>query len=327
MSVDTYSVSGTGQPFRHTLPPPPQRPVAASQCYQAYAASIVMGALTWLALTRFAPANDPFSNGLMVTVVATFVIYVFSIRNDNSSIYDPYWVIAPPLLALGIKADSAAGFGAWHPRDVLIVFCLLFWATRYHVFYAWDGWKTGLSIEDWRYENMRSFPGPYWLHSLLGMHYFPTFLVYFAFAPAALVLGTAPLQQPELGFWDLVGVAGAVSATLIQYVADRQCADFRRSAAYEHGATIRTGLWKYSRHPNYFGEVLFWCSMIPFALGAGLFSDHALLILAGPIAMGVFFRFSAWLMDVRSLERRPDFQTAIDETSAMLPWWPKRSDS
>ena len=320
MSGHAQTTESLEEPFRRSLPPPPQRSVNAQQCYLAYGLSLLTGVVVWSILVMTRPAMDPFMSGLIITTICTFVIYIFSIRNNNSSIYDPYWVIAPPLLALGIKATSAAGFSAWHLRDALILFCLFFWATRYHVFYAWEGWGRGLSIEDWRYEDMRKFPVPYWLNSLLGMHYFPTWLVYFALAPAALVLCTAPSEQVALGLWDIVGTAGAVAATLIQYFADRQCADFRTTAAYDSGAAIRTGLWRYSRHPNYFGEVLFWLSMIPFAIGAGLFADHPVLNLAGPVAMAIFFRFSSWLMDVRSLQRRPNYQAVIDGTSAMLPW-------
>ena len=64
-------------------------------------------------------------------------------------------------------------------------------------------------------------------------------------------------------------------------------------------------------------------SMIPFAIPGGYLESHPALVLAGPIAMALFFRFSCWLMDVRSLERRPEYQRVVDEVSAMIPWFPK----
>lgn len=311
-------------PHIQTLPQAPHRPVKAIYCYLAYFLAIAGGAVSWFYLRQSQAHLDPFITGLVITIIATFVVYVFSIANNNSSIYDPYWVIAPPLLALGIKATSEAGLTAWHPRDILVMFCLCYWAARYHLFYSWEGWSTGLTIEDWRYEDMRDFPVvPYWLNSLIGMHYFPTLLVYFAFAPAALVLMTTPADQAALSWFDLLALVGAISAATIQYFADKQCADYRSSKDYEAGGAIQSGLWRYSRHPNYFGEVLFWLSMMPFAYAAGLFDDHRTLIVAGPIAMALFFRFSSWLMDVRSLKRRPNYQAVIDQTSAMWPWFPK----
>jgi steroid 5-alpha reductase family enzyme len=109
-------------------------------------------------------------------------------------------------------------------------------------------------------------------------------------------------------------------------VSDEQLRKFRNSETYARGGALREGLWKFSRHPNYFGEVLFWLSMIPFAVSAGLMNDHAGLVLGGPIAMAIFFRFSCWLMDVRSLERRPEYQKVVDEVSAMMPRLPHRGD-
>ena len=172
---------------------------------------------------------------------------------------------------------------------------------------------------------MRAAPVPYWFNSLLGMHLFPTVLVYFAFAPAVLVLIADPATEAPFGLWDAIGVAGALTAVAIEFFADEQLRKYRTSDAYTQGGAMRQGLWKYSRHPNYFGEVLFWLSMIPFTVAGGLLAQHPVLVLAGPIAMAIFFRFSCWLMDVRSRERRPEYGRVVDEVSAMVPWLPKQS--
>ncbi len=306
------------------LPPAPHRPVPASQCYLAYTAALVLGALSWWVLQSQGIIDNPFWIGFAVTCIATVAIWVFSVANGNSSIYDPYWVIAPPILALALKAAGPDDlFGEWSARQLCIVSCLCLWALRYHVMYPWSGWRTGLVHEDWRYEEMRQAPVPYCLNSLLGMHLFPTVLVYFAFAPAALVLLEAASAQTQFCPWDVVGLLGAMSAVAIELVADEQMRKYRASAEYAKGGAFRRGLWRFSRHPNYFGEVLFWLSMIPFAVASGLLSEHPLLVLTGPIMMGFFFRFSCWLMDVRSLKRRPEYQAVIDEVSAMVPCWPK----
>jgi steroid 5-alpha reductase family enzyme len=275
------------------------------------------GAVSWSA----------FWAGLAVSSAATAVVWVFSIANNNSSIYDPYWVIAPPLLALALKAFGDGSLaGPWAVRQLVILGCLVFWATRYHVFYAWSGWRTGIVHEDWRYEDMRSAPLPYWLNSLVGMHFFPTLLVYFAFAPATLVLMADANALPGIRLLDLLGAAGALTAVAIEFAADRQLRAYRASDEYRAGGTCRTGLWKYSRHPNYFGEVLFWLSMVPFAIAAGFFGTQPVLVLAGPVAMAAFFRFSSWLMDKRSLERRPEYKVVMNEVSAMVPWWPRSQE-
>lgn len=297
----------------------------ASRCYAAYSAALLVGVATWVMLENQGTLEEPLWLGLAVTCTATAAIWIFSIASDNSSIYDPYWVIAPPFLALAMKAADGDGlFGAWSSRQICIMVVFALWATRYHTMYSWTGWRTGLVHEDWRYEAMRSAPVPYWLNSILGMHLFPTVLVYFAFAPAALALANPPTSHAPLGIWDALGMTGALAAVAIELVSDEQLRKYRDSETYANGGVMREGLWKFSRHPNYFGEVLFWISMIPFAMSAGLMSDHAGLVLGGPIIMALFFRFSSWLMDVRSLERRPEFQNVIDEVSAMMPWLPRK---
>ena len=312
-------------PEKKKTKPAPHRPVPALQCYLAYGFALSIGIFAWWFFQSRQIVENPYWIGLAVSCTCTVVVWVFSIANDNSSIYDPYWVITPPLLALALKASGGGGLlGPWHPRQIIIIACLFVWASRYHIFYAWSGWRAGLVHEDWRYEAMREAPLPYWLNSLLGMHLFPTFLVYFAFSPAALVLLSGPISLPALGAWDLLGLIGALSAVTIELVADRQLRNYRETDEYHRGGALRRGLWKYSRHPNYFGEALFWVSMVPFAVSSGMLSRHFALVLIGPALMALFFRFSCRLMDVRSLHRRPGYQEVIDEVSAMIPWRPKK---
>jgi steroid 5-alpha reductase family enzyme len=149
--------------------------------------------------------------------------------------------------------------------------------------------------------------------------------VYFAFIPAALVLGA---DSPESGLrlLDLIGAAGALAAVTIEFAADRQLKSYHLTDEYRNGGTCRTGMWKVSRHPNYFGETLFWLSMVPIAASAGFLQSSRFLVLAGPIVMAIFFRFSSWLMDKRSLERRPGYAVVMQEVSAMVPWWPRKAD-
>jgi len=306
-------------------PSPPKRPVTANQCYLAYGTALFVGIVAWLAITTFQLIDNIFWIGLVVTVICTCTIWIFSIANGNSSIYDPYWVIAPPFIAIALKATGGGGlFGPWTMRQIFIISCLFIWSSRYHIFYKWSGWRTGLVHEDWRYEQMRSLPLPYWLNSLTGMHLFPTVLVYFAFAPAALVLSHNPVSQLGFNSLDILGVVGALTAVVIQLAADEQLRRFRLTSQYNEGDTFRGGLWNYSRHPNYFGEVLFWLSMVPFSVAAGMLSENPILVWAGPLVMALFFRFSAWLMDVRSLKRRPDYQQVLDQVSPMVPWFPKK---
>ena len=315
----------TSSEVNHKLPLPPKRPVSALACYAAYSTALLVGILTWWLFQKYNLISNRFYLVLTVNCIATVVIWVFSISNNNSSIYDPYWVIAPPLLALGVIFSSGEVANFWSFRHIIILVCLVLWASRYHIFYKWTGWRTGLIHEDWRYERMRSFPVPYWLNSLFGMHLFPTVLVYFAFAPGILVLLIPEGQQAPFSVFDILGIIIALTAVTILYFSDRQLQKYRSTTEYKKGGIFRKGLWKYSRHPNYFGEVLFWVSMMFFAISVGLHTSYpgVVLVFVGPALMAIFFRFSSWLMDVRSLERRPNYKQNMEEVSAMIPWFPK----
>ena len=226
-------------------------------------------------------------------------------------------------LALGFILSSGDIVNYWSFRHIFIIVCLVLWASRYHIFYKWTGWRTGIVHEDWRYEKMRDAPVPYWLNSLFGMHLFPTVLVYFAFAPGILTLLIPTEQQNTFSVFDILGLIAALSAVAIQYFSDNQMKKFRSTEEYKKGGIFRSGIWKYSRHPNYFGEVLFWVSMMLFSISVGLYRTAPVLVFVGPVLMAIFFRFSAWLMDVRSLERRPHYKQVMEEVSALVPWFSK----
>ncbi len=313
----------TSSEINHREIKSPVRPVSALACYGAYISALSIGILAWWLIQSQNLVSNLFYTGLIVTCISTTVIWIFSIINKNSSIYDPYWVIAPPFLALGLIFSSGGFTSQWSFRYIIIVACLVIWASRYHLFYKWSGWRSGLIHEDWRYEDMRSFPVPYWLNSLFNMHLFPTILVYFAFAPGILVLLISPESQKSFSVFDALGIIAALSAVLIQFFADRQLTKYRSTEEYKEGGIFRGGLWKYSRHPNYFGEVLFWVSMMFFGIAADLHKTYPVLVFLGPAVMAGFFRFSAWLMDIRSLKRRPHYKQVMKETSAMVPWFPK----
>ena len=85
---------------------------------------------------------------------------------------------------------------------------------------------------------------------------------------------------------------------------------------------MTTGLWAYSRHPNYFGEIMFWWGLFIFALAA---DSCYWWTIAGPLVITILFLFiSIPMMDKRSLGRRPGYEEHMERVSALIPWFPKR---
>jgi steroid 5-alpha reductase family enzyme len=181
------------------------------------------------------------------------------------------------------------------------------------------GW-TGLDHEDWRYTDFRAqFPRIYWLVSFTGVHFFPTLIV---FAGMAAVYPALTFDTQELGWIDLIALAVGLGGISFEWIADRELRAFVMGPK-QPGETLRTGLWRYSRHPNYLGEMMIWWSLFLFGLAAD--PEWAKLGVLAPVAMsGMFLFVSIPLIEKRSLARRTDYQQVIDETSMLIPLPPRQ---
>ena len=248
-------------------------------------------------------------------LAATLVVFAFSFALDNSSLYDPYWSVAPPAIglywALAPVADEVS-----RARQIVVLVLVGLWAARL----TWNwlrGWQ-GLAHEDWRYVDFRTTSGrAYWLVSLLGIHLFPTVIVFVACLSLfpALSAGARPF-----GLLDVLGLGVTAAAIGIEATADEQLRRFRRAAT---GATrtLTTGLWAWSRHPNYFGETLFWWGLFLFGVAA----DPAWWwTVVGPLTVTLLFVFvSIPMLDRRMLARRPDYAARMQGVSGFVPF-PRR---
>ena len=172
----------------------------------------------------------------------------------------------------------------------------------------------GSRHEDWRYADLRAKLGRgYWPFSLVSLHLTPTLLVFGALAPAARVVLLGD-TAPALNALDALAVLLSLASLVVEAVADETLA--RHRAAGETKTCV-AGLWQRSRHPNYFGECAFWCSLSLFAQAAGVLTWRLCL---GPLALCAFFRFaSVPLMDQRNADKRPDYAQATRGLNALLP--------
>jgi steroid 5-alpha reductase family enzyme len=248
-------------------------------------------------------------------LAATVTVFLFSL-------YDPYWSVVPPVIALYWLVGSNAAAGRVLPLFAL----LLAWSVRLTSNWA-RGWR-GMDHEDWRYEDFRKrFGSLYWPVSFLGIHLFPTIVVFLGSLSLYAALGTATRGFQLL---DVAAIVITASAVWIEATADRQLrryvaerAEASGKAAQGHGPVFDHGLWSLSRHPNYFGEVLFWWGLYLFALAASPASWWAVV---GPLTVTALFVFvSVPMMDRHMLERRPQYAQAMRTRSGLVPWFPHRA--
>lgn len=253
-------------------------------------------------------------DALAADVAATLVIFGFSRAYRNSSFYDPYWSVIPPLLALFWYARAAPGID--HVRAWLVIALVWFWAIRLTA--NWTVHWGGLTHEDWRYPIVRARAGKAALWAdLFGIHLYPTFQVFLGCLPIYAVMsqGTRPL-----GWLDALAALVTFGAVMIELVADLQLHAF--IARRKPGEFIKTGLWAWSRHPNYFGEIGFWWGLMLFGLAAA--PQAWWWIVPGALSMTAMFAFASIpFMDKRSCERRPAYAEHMRRVSALVPLPPR----
>ncbi|HEY7126616.1 MAG TPA: DUF1295 domain-containing protein [Ktedonobacterales bacterium] len=247
---------------------------------------------------------------------ATVVIFLFSLALKNSSWYDPYWSVVPPFFALfWLLQPGSTGFASLRHTLVFVLICL--WALRLTANWGYQ-WR-GIHYEDWRYQDMQKQYGRfYWPVSFLGIHLFPTTLVFLG----CLALWPALEHGMQPFNWlDVVALIVTLGAITIETTADLQMRHFRR-AAPKPDQVIPPGLWLYSRHPNYFGEVSFWWGLFLFGLAA---DPSFWWTIIGPLAMLALFLFlSIPLMEKHLLAKRPGYVEYQQQVSAFVPWFTKQ---
>jgi len=254
-------------------------------------------------------------NSFIADLIATAVIFVFSRLFKNSSFYDAYWSVIPPLFLL--YWWNTPGNDGQPLRYLFISVVVWFWAMR--LTWNWAKHWPGLQHEDWRYELLRKkAPKMEIFTDFFGIHFFPTIQVFLGMLP---MYAAVRLSEKSIGILDYLALFTGISAVLIQLISDRQLHQF--IATRKDGDIIQHGLWGWSRHPNYFGEFLFWCSLGLFGLAA--YPAGWWWEIPGAIAMLCMFLFASIpLMETRSLERRPQYQKIINNISMFIPWPPKK---
>jgi steroid 5-alpha reductase family enzyme len=244
-------------------------------------------------------------------VVATGVIFAFSVGFRNSSFYDAYWSVAPIAIGVYWIAD-AESIGVDPRRQTAVLLLILWWGLR--LTWNWARGWSGLDHEDWRYRRLEEQTGrAWWPVSFAGIHMLPTLLVFLGLLPvyAALSSGIRPW-----GWLDALATAVTAAAVLLEQTADRQLLRFRR-AGPEPGAILAAGLWARSRHPNYLGEIGFWWGLYLFGLAA---DPGAWWTVVGAVAITLLFLgVSLPLMETRMLERRPGYAAHRERVPLLLP--------
>jgi steroid 5-alpha reductase family enzyme len=142
----------------------------------------------------------------------------------------------------------------------------------------------------------------------------PTLVVFLG----CLALYPALTSNHIFGALDVAAIVITAAAIIIEAVSDEQLAQFIRQGS---GGVMESGLWAYSRHPNYLGEITFWWGLYLFALAAGIQNWWMII---GPLTITSMFVFiSIPMMDKHNAERHPGYDEHRQKVPALLPWFTK----
>ncbi|MBS0215116.1 MAG: DUF1295 domain-containing protein [Proteobacteria bacterium] len=256
---------------------------------------------------------SPWSQWLIVWALAAIaqgLAWAHQQRTANATLVDVVWSFG---VCCGALLIAATGSGAALPRQLLALFGGL-WGLRLGIHLLM---RTHGEAEDGRYAQLRLRWGAAPI-KWFAMFQFQALLI------ALFALPFLAVARNPVGHWNPWFVAAAtiwLGSLAGEATADRQLSRFRADPAHR-GKTCRAGLWRYSRHPNYFFEWLHWFSYVLLAVG----SPTAWLASSGPIVMFVFLRWISGIpfTEAQALRTRGEDYARYQRTTPMLiPWRPK----
>ncbi len=249
-----------------------------------------------------------------LALVLMTALWPVSLRLRNVSIVDILW--APLFAILGwavIVAEHGTGFAGW-----IAVGLVTAWAARLGLYMfrrlRRQGWK-----EDHRYTTIRNKFGAHFpFTSLVLVFWFQAFLLWIISWPLQAAVATTGDPTPLA----MMGWAITLAGIVIEAVADAQLRTFR-AGPENAGRVLDTGLWRWTRHPNYFGDFLIWWGFFL----AGIASGAPWWTILGPMVMSaLLIHFSgAGLMEDTITDRRPEYKAYVARTSGFFPWPPRSS--
>ncbi len=240
----------------------------------------------------------------------TFGFFVAIKRNDNS-IADIMWGLGFIIIALFTLFYS----GSYIPRQWLITILVLLWGIRLSMQIIIR--KIGKG-EDARYKKMREDWGnKAIIKSFWNVFMLQGFIMLIISLPVIYV--NSVIVQPKLTIYDFIGLILWIIGFLFESIGDLQLYYFLSNPSNK-GKILNTGLWKYTRHPNYFGESLMWWGIFCIALSL----PSSFFTIISPILITYLLVFVSGIpLAEKQMENNPQFLEYKKQTSAFFPWFTK----
>ena len=268
-----------------------------------YALAVVIGIIIFISFHGLSLIPGLFA----ADIAATLFVWIAGLFLKNSSVYDPYWSVAPVIMIpLVVAYSNISNCGI-----LLLVVVILFWGIRLTI--HWGFTFKNLESQDWRYTKLKDEKPKFWfIINLFGIHIFPTIVVFSVMIPAFLFI----MKFSQLNIEIVLSACLSIFAVMLQMISDSQMRRFRKVIA-NAGAVNRNGLWKYIRHPNYLGEILMWWGVYFMMLSESLSLWTAMI---GPLVNTLMFIFiSIPLMEGRQSSNKPAYIEYKASTGMLFP--------
>jgi steroid 5-alpha reductase family enzyme len=253
--------------------------------------------------------------GMLLMFIVMSVLWVIHLRLRNAAVVDVGWAAGLALLAIFY---SFYGDG-WALRRMLLAIVVGLWGFRLAIHLLMD--RVWGKPEEGRYQEIRNR----WKSNVPAK-----FFLFFQFQALLDVLLSVPFllvamnASTRFSFFEFAGLALWLIAFTGEAVADRQLKEFKKNSA-NRGAVCNAGLWKYSRHPNYFFEWLIWVAYTLIALSA----PYGLVAIFAPVLM-LYFLFKITgipATEAQAVRTRGDaYREYQRSTSSFVPWFPKKAN-
>jgi steroid 5-alpha reductase family enzyme len=254
--------------------------------------------------------------GALVILGLMTLLWLVSLALKDSSIVDPFWgtgFVVANWLYFALTPDGFAG------RKWLLSILVTVWGLRLSLYLLWRNWGQG---EDFRYRKWREEAGDTW--------WWQTYFKVFVLQGILLWVISVPLLAAQvsptpdrLTLLDVLAVPVWLLGFFFEAVGDLQMARFKADPANK-GNVLDSGVWRYTRHPNYFGDATQWWA---FYLVAAATSGGFWTIFSPIIMTVLLLRVSGVALLEKSLtDTKPGYKEYIESTSAFIPWFPKQRD-
>jgi steroid 5-alpha reductase family enzyme len=256
--------------------------------------------------------NEIYFSALVVVLVPLVLLWMLSVVLRNVSIVDIFWGLGFILLAI-FYFNTTIGY---EPRKIVVLVLVTVWGLRLAIYLAWRNLGKG---EDYRYQQFRQRYGAhrYWWVSLFQVFLLQGVLMWVISLP---LLG-AQISNVNgcLTIFDWLGAAVWVVGFIFEAVGDFQLARFKANPENK-GKVLATGLWKYTRHPNYFGDSAVWWGFALFSIGA----QNYWMVVGSIIMTLLIIKVSGVaLLEKNLAERSEEYKAYIKRTPVFIPWFPK----